>query len=596
MDLICEMGATTVRLAHYQHDQYFYDLCDERGLIVWAEIPYITNYMPKGRENVISHMNELIHQNYNHPSIAVWGLSNEITVSGGNKNKSILDEYIELKEMIKEYDKQRLTAIAVVSGCDIHDSYIKVPDLVSYNYYLGWYGGNVGMNGPWFDRFHKAYLNIPIGMSEYGCEALNWHTSNLTQGDYSEEYQVYYHEEMIKQLFSRPYMWATHVWNMFDFGADDRNEGGEAGQNHKGLVSFDRKYKKDAFYAYKAWLSDEPFVHICSKGYVDRVEEETKITVYSNLPEVELFANGLSLGKKKSEEHFFYYNVKNIGSTKLKAVAGDCVDESEIKKVSEMNEDYVLKDSGVLLNWFDVITVDGYLSLNDNLGEILICKESRELIKKLIAEAVGDVSTQTHNAFDMDEIAQAMIDGDENAKEAEGCITFLRFCGMMGAIGIFLVLCLGDPSSFSFVNINTFTILFMLFFIVMRGFGGMSSSIVTPMTADCVDYEVYRGGKYVTGLMGTLFSFIDKVVSSFATTIIAVLLAMIGFKDVQPTPETAYSPEIFWVTIILVIGFPLLGWILNIIALKFYPLNKEKMEEIQSSIAKIKSENTNVEI
>lgn len=136
------------------------------------------------------------------------------------------------------------------------------------------------------DNFHKEFPNIPLGMSEYGCEALNWHTSDPKQGDYTEEYQAYYHEEMIKQLFTRKYIWATHVWNMFDFGADARNEGGENGQNHKGLVTFDRKYKKDSFYAYKAWLSDEPFVHLCGKRYVDRVEDTTKVTVYSNLPEV----------------------------------------------------------------------------------------------------------------------------------------------------------------------------------------------------------------------------------------------------------------------------------------------------------------------
>ena len=149
------------------------------------------------------------------------------------------------------------------------------------------------MNGPWFDEFHAKYPNIPIGCSEYRCEALNWHTSNPQQGDYTEEYQAYYHEELIKQFFSRKYLWATHVWNMFDFGADSRNEGGENGQNHKGLVTFDRKYKKDSFYAYKAWLSDEPFVHICGKRYIDRVEDVTKVTVYSNQPEVELFVNGV---------------------------------------------------------------------------------------------------------------------------------------------------------------------------------------------------------------------------------------------------------------------------------------------------------------
>ena len=263
MDLICEVGATTIRLAHYQHDQYFYNLCDERGMVVWAEIPYISAHMPTGRENTISQMKELITQNYNHPSIVVWGLSNEISIKGSSED--LVDNHKVLNDLCHEMDKTRLTTIACVSMCDMDDPYIQIPDVVSYNHYFGWYGGDTSMNGPWFDKFHEKFPNIPIGCSEYGCEALNWHTSDPQQGDYTEEYQAYYHEELIKQLFTRKYMWATHVWNMFDFGADARNEGGENGQNHKGLVTFDRKYKKDAFYAYKAWLSDEPFVHICGK-------------------------------------------------------------------------------------------------------------------------------------------------------------------------------------------------------------------------------------------------------------------------------------------------------------------------------------------
>ncbi|MBQ3037053.1 MAG: glycoside hydrolase family 2 protein, partial [Lachnospiraceae bacterium] len=245
MEYIYEMGATTIRLAHYQHDQFFYDLCDEMGMVIWAEIPYISKHMPGGRENTISQMKELIVQNYNHPSIVVWGLSNEISMAGSDAD--LLDNHNVLNDMVHKMDPTRLTTIACVSMCDIHDPYVQIPDVVSYNHYFGWYGGDTSMNGPWFDNFHKTFPNIPIGVSEYGCEALNWHTSKPTQGDYTEEYQAYYHEELIKQLFTRKYLWATHVWNMFDFGADARNEGGENGQNHKGLMTFDRKYKKDSF-------------------------------------------------------------------------------------------------------------------------------------------------------------------------------------------------------------------------------------------------------------------------------------------------------------------------------------------------------------
>ncbi|MBO5879717.1 MAG: glycoside hydrolase family 2 protein, partial [Clostridia bacterium] len=247
IELICEMGATTIRLAHYQHDQYFYDLCDEYGLVIWAEIPYISRHMAGGRENTVSQMKELVSQNYNHPSIVVWGLSNEISIGGSSED--LLENHRILNDLVHEMDKTRLTTIAAVSMCKLDDPYLLIPDVVSYNHYFGWYGGETSMNGPWFDKFHAMHPTIPIGCSEYGCEALNWHTSNPKQGDYTEEYQAYYHEELIKQLYSRKYIWASHVWNMFDFGADARAEGGENGQNHKGLITMDRKYKKDSFYA-----------------------------------------------------------------------------------------------------------------------------------------------------------------------------------------------------------------------------------------------------------------------------------------------------------------------------------------------------------
>ena len=387
IDLICEVGATTIRLAHYQHDQYFYDLCDERGLVIWAEIPYISKHMPGGRENTISQMKELITQNYNHPSIVVWGLSNEISIGGSDDD--LLENHRILNNLCHEMDKTRLTTIAAVSMCKMTDPYLQIPDVVSYNHYFGWYGGDTDMNGPWFDKFHAMHPTIPIGCSEYGCEALNWHTSDPRQGDYTEEYQAYYHEELIKQLFSRKYMWATHVWNMFDFGADARNEGGENGQNHKGLVTFDRTYKKDAFYAYKAWLSDEPFVHLCGKRYVDRVEDVTKITVYSNQPEVELFANGESLGKKTAEDHFFYFEVPNAGETKLSAIAGECKDESVIRKVEQFNEDYRLREEGAILNWFDIDAPDGRLSLNDKMSDVISTFRGKLIFMKLMAKMLG---------------------------------------------------------------------------------------------------------------------------------------------------------------------------------------------------------------
>ncbi len=431
MDLICEVGATTIRLAHYQHDQYFYDLCDERGMVVWAEIPYISNHMATGRENTISQMKELIVQNYNHPSIVVWGLSNEITI-GGHNDPDLIDNHHILNNLVHEMDKTRLTTMAIVSMCPMDAKYIQIPDTVSWNHYFGWYGGETSMNGPWFDKFHAMYPNLPVGCSEYGCEALNWHNSNPQQGDYSEEYQAYYHEELIKQLFTRKYLWATHVWNMFDFGADARGEGGENGQNHKGLVTIDRKYKKDAFYAYKAWLSDEPFVHLCGKRYVDRVEDVTKVTIYSNQPEVELFANGESLGKKTSEDHFFYFDVPNKGETKLVAYAGDCRDESVINKVDTFNESYRLVEKNAVLNWFDITEREGYCSLNTKIsdimgtfrGKLFVLNMGRGLMKQM--KANKKEGEKKGGGFTLNEGMMQML----------GSFTILRASSMGGMVGI----------------------------------------------------------------------------------------------------------------------------------------------------------------
>ena len=426
MDLICEVGATTIRLAHYQHDQYFYDLCDERGMVVWAEIPYISTHMPNGRENTITQMKELVVQNYNHPSIVVWGLSNEITI-GGEDDPDLVENHRILNDLVHEMDKTRLTTIACVSMCSMDNEYVQIPDVVSYNHYFGWYGGDTSQNGPWFDEFHAKHPNIPIGCSEYGCEALNWHTSNPEQGDYTEEYQAYYHEELIKQFFTRKYMWATHVWNMFDFGADARNEGGENGQNHKGLVTFDRKYKKDSFYAYKAWLSDDPFVHICSKRYVDRVEETTKVTVYSNQPEVELFANGVSLGKQTSPEHFFYFEVPNTGETTLVAVAGECRDESFIRKVEVFNEDYRLKETGAILNWFDINEREGYLSLNSKIEDIMKSEEGAKLFMEFMKSGGSGWGNNSTNETE-EEVKKKM--------KMLGAFKVLRYISLLSATNV----------------------------------------------------------------------------------------------------------------------------------------------------------------
>ncbi len=425
--LIMEVGATTVRLAHYQHDQYFYDLCDENGLIVWAEIPYISKHMNGGYDNTVSQMTELVTQNYNHPSIVVWGLSNEITINGSDPE--LIENHRRLNDLAHSLDPTRYTAVAAVSMTDINDEYLRIPDLVSYNHYFGWYGGDVSMNGPWFDRFHSEHPSIPIGCSEYGCEALNWHSSRPAQGDYTEEYQAYYHEELIKQLFSRKYLWATHVWNMFDFGADARAEGGENGQNHKGLVTMDRKYKKDAFYIYKANLSREPFVHICSKRYVDRVEDKVTVKVYSNLPQVELTVNGSSHGSKSSSDCIFLFEIDNVGESHITAKSGEYIDSAVIRKVERPNEDYVLKEQGAVLNWFDIEASDTHFTLNDKLSDIINTDKGKLWFANFGLKLKNMMSVNKDGAagFDIPEDKMMLM---------MTSFTVLRLCTMLGMTGI----------------------------------------------------------------------------------------------------------------------------------------------------------------
>lgn len=433
MELICEVGANTIRLAHYQHSQTFYDLCDEKGMIVWAEIPYISRHMPTGEENTLSQMKELIYQNINHPSIVVWGLSNEITMNGAG-DASLLENHRKLNDLAHKLDSSRPTVVAVLSMCDPDEDYAKISDVISYNHYFGWYGGKYDMYGPWFDKFHKKYPDKAVGLSEYGCEALNWHTSAPEQGDYTEEYQALYHEEVIKQLDERPWLWATHVWNMFDFAADARSEGGENGMNHKGLVTFDRQYKKDSFYAYKAWLSKEPFVHICGKRYVDRTEDMTEVTVYTNKDEVELFADGESLGKKRKERYpFFKFTVPNSGETKLVAKAGELTDESLIRKVGEQNPDYVLKEEGAVINWFEIETPPGYMSVNDTIGDILSTFRGKLLAVRIVKSVVSNMKKGGGSTGGMADMAKGMKI-NKSLIDMGKSFTVKRVCMMAGGL------------------------------------------------------------------------------------------------------------------------------------------------------------------
>lgn len=351
MALIKEIGANTIRLAHYQHDQYFYDLCDEAGMVVWAEIPYISEHMPNGRENTISQMKELIIQNYNHPCIVCWGVSNEITISTKDK-KDMLDNHRQLNDLCHEMDKTRLTTLACYAMCGPFNRSAHITDMVSWNLYLGWYVPGFILNDLWMGFFHLCFPNRPFGYSEYGAEGMpNLHSTHPHRGDHTEEYQAKYHEYMLRCFKRHPWMWATHVWNMFDFAADARDQGGEPGMNHKGLVTFDRKTKKDSFYLYKAWWSDEAFVHICSKRFVERTGSTATVKVYSNQSTVALYVNGNKVGEQTGE-HVFTFKVPLNGELHIQAVAGDRTDESVIRHVDTPNPEYKLhKTKSKSANW-----------------------------------------------------------------------------------------------------------------------------------------------------------------------------------------------------------------------------------------------------
>ena len=351
MALIKEIGANTIRLAHYQHDQYFYDLCDEVGMVVWAEIPYISEHMPNGRENTISQMKELIIQNYNHPCIVCWGVSNEITISTKDK-ADMLDNHRELNDLCHKMDSTRLTTLACYAMCGPFNPVAHITDLVSWNLYLGWYEPGLFLNDLWMDFFHLVYPNRPLGFSEYGAEGMpNLHSAKPRRGDHTEEYQAVYHEYMLRCFDRHKWMWATHVWNMFDFAADARDQGGEPGMNHKGLVTFDRKTRKDSFYLYKAWWSDENFVHICSKRFTDRTESEMEVKVYSNQKSVALYVNGEKVGEQTGE-HVFSFRVPLTGEIEVRAVAGDCTDTASFRHVDTPNPSYKLvKTKSKSANW-----------------------------------------------------------------------------------------------------------------------------------------------------------------------------------------------------------------------------------------------------
>ncbi|MCM1049402.1 MAG: glycoside hydrolase family 2 protein [Clostridiales bacterium] len=396
MEIIKEIGANTLRLAHYQHAQEFYDMCDENGIIVWAEIPYITLHMPNGRENTLSQMQELVVQNYNHPSIVCWGLSNEITAAG-IVSDDLLENHRLLNELCHKLDQSRFTTMADVFMLETDSPILEIPDVNSYNLYFGWYLGELEQNEEFFDEYHAKYPERAIGFSEYGADANpQYQCAAPEKGDYTESYQTVYHEHILEMIEKRPWLWATHVWNMFDFAADGRDEGGKNGQNQKGLVTFDRKLKKDTFYLYKAyWNRKEPFVHIAGGRYIDRTEDVTEVKIYTNQPEVELLVDSKSFATQTGNK-IFRFNVPITGEHTLLAKAGECTSSIIIRKVDTPNPDYMYKQTTPVINWFDQGELDeSCYSVYDKMEDIRKNPEAAKVIDAMMAKGAsshGDVA------------------------------------------------------------------------------------------------------------------------------------------------------------------------------------------------------------
>lgn len=311
--IMAEMGTNAVRLAHYPQATYFYDLMDQYGMVTWAEIPFIGpgGYQDRGfvdqasfRENGKEQLKELIRQHYNHPSICFWGLFNELKTIGDNPI-----EYIkELNDLAHQEDPTRPTTAASFLSYDSDIS--KITDVIAWNQYFGWYGGSPSDMGKWLDANHKAHPEYKIAISEYGAGASIYHQQDSVKRGvasgwwHPENYQTFYHIGNWQAIAERPFVWGSFIWNLFDFGAAHRTEGDRPGINDKGLVTFDRKVKKDAFYFYKAnWNPEDKFVYIANRRHRDRTLLVTDIMAFSNMPQVELFVNGVSIGTQGADDY-----------------------------------------------------------------------------------------------------------------------------------------------------------------------------------------------------------------------------------------------------------------------------------------------------
>lgn len=419
MSIIRELGANAVRLSHYQHPQYFYDLCDKEGLVVWAEIPMLA--MPEGNqgvfENAKSQLTELILQNKHHPSICFWGIQNEIAMMG--ESLEMYDKVEQLNTLVKQLDSTRLSTAANLY-CVKNSSQLNfIPDCIGYNLYYGWYYGEMTDYAGFIRKFRADNPGVPLGFSEYGVDCnLACHSETPKRKDYSEEYQALFHETVYPQMTADPAVWGTFVWNLFDFGSAIRDEGGTKGQNCKGLVTWDRQTKKDAFYYYKALWSHEPFVHIGGRRFKKRSGETTTLKVYSNCPEVTLTVNGRAFGTRKGQGVFTFEKVPLDADTlEIRAEALGCTDCITLEHVAAPEASYIYIDPNPEIdvkNWFTMqqsqeeLFPEGRFSIMDSIGEILDSPAAYALLEEALPSIAHDERSRKFRSMGLIRIINRM--------------------------------------------------------------------------------------------------------------------------------------------------------------------------------------------
>ena len=399
------MGANAVRLSHYQHPDLTYDLCDQAGLVVWAEIPLLA--LPDGNEAVFENakqqLTELILQLKHHPSICFWGVENEISMAG--ESLEMYRKIGQLHQLAKELDPTRFTTLANINAVKLNSQLNHLTDAVGYNIYFGWYYGEATDYGPFFDRFHKKNPDMPLCLSEYGADSLiTLHRDDPRPGDCSEEFQCRWHETAYPQIEARDFVWGSFVWNMFDFGSANRAMATSKGRNCKGLVTYDRSVCKDAYYFYKACWSEEPFVYLTGRRYARRCGETTTVKVYSNAPSVTLTVNGQVFASQEGNRVFVFDQVPLAeGDNRIAASAGSLTDAITLTRVAQPEQSYIYDDPNPgfnVKNWFtlqeskeDLFPADHY-SIMDEMGDLMKSPEAWALLEQEVPRITSDPLTR----------------------------------------------------------------------------------------------------------------------------------------------------------------------------------------------------------